>query len=567
MATAPVSVQAYKDTKDLIDLYVTNAQFRQTFNYLVHEHQGQATFRYRPLKFYVGVVSQLAPEYKNDVSYKINEERTEQIFHGFHSKNSYREALDHEVIEPRLINREFTQAVQRIDQETNQIGKEQERHSRFSELIDSHSPEPVERAVVALDELPAEPELTSSPHLPNIPAPSFVKNALSKAQIFLADKLANPYITGALVGVLGGLGIGGPVGALVGVVGGPFLANLFFGKKRDQDNNQRFSPLSALGNLNPFSPGGSRGGGLSGNLAKQGAKKLATKLGKQALTQVVEAGLFSNPIFWVVIAVLILLIGLPILIKLIKVNSLLPPYKSITANTTTNSSKSEVIINKSGPQAVNNGQDILYNFSVIYTGSGTADVEVDDTIPNQTIFKEASNGGGNQSGVVKWLFQGVAPNRLNPFTLTITPTSDDIWVVNSARAFVVSSKGGSVSELPNNNDCSGLYPLNNPIGNFGDPSCNFTEQDLYKALKQADSVNADFWFNVVIPCESSYSPNAYNGSAVDEAGAWGLTQMGRGKNGQFDYGDVSWPQQVTNTISYQRMIGGWTYWACANSRW
>jgi uncharacterized membrane protein YgcG len=126
---------------------------------------------------------------------------------------------------------------------------------------------------------------------------------------------------------------------------------------------------------------------------------------------------------------------------------------------------------------------------------------------------------------------------------------------------------------PSADTCGGKYQLNSPIKkNFGDPSCKFTKDELNKLLKSKDPDNADWWFNKVAPCESQYNPNAFNGKAVDAAGAWGLFQMGSakppgapppapGKNGPNDRGDVNWEVQVTNAAAYLKQAGK-GYWAC-----
>ena len=68
------------------------------------------------------------------------------------------------------------------------------------------------------------------------------------------------------------------------------------------------------------------------------------------------------------------------------------------------------------------------------------------------------------------------------------------------------------------------YNLNNPLKkNFGDPNCDFTKDSLFKLLRQLDPVNADRWFNTIIPCGSAYNPNAYTrfgNNPDDPAGAW-----------------------------------------------
>jgi hypothetical protein len=127
-------------------------------------------------------------------------------------------------------------------------------------------------------------------------------------------------------------------------------------------------------------------------------------------------------------------------------------------------------------------------------------------------------------------------------------------------------------EPPNQSNCNGTYKLNNPLGNFGDPSCNFTKDSLYAALQQQDPVNADYWFFTVVKCESSYDPTIWADPITvgtpDAEGAWGLFQMGRGKNGQYDHGDVAWQLQTSNAINYNNNLARkWRYWQCAKNRW
>lgn len=134
---------------------------------------------------------------------------------------------------------------------------------------------------------------------------------------------------------------------------------------------------------------------------------------------------------------------------------------------------------------------------------------------------------------------------------------------------VVAKESINTSSLtPNQNNCQGRYAFfKTSLGNFGDPGCNFSKDELYTQLKELDPANADFWFYTIIRCESNYDPNNFNPNAIDSAGAWGLFQMGRGKNGQYDHGDVNWTLQTSNAVNYNnknlRPIGlQWAYWAC-----
>jgi hypothetical protein len=170
----------------------------------------------------------------------------------------------------------------------------------------------------------------------------------------------------------------------------------------------------------------------------------------------------------------------------------------------------------------------------------------------------------------EFLYEYASAKMINPrgstsFASDLGNTTDTSGLVNV---------GTQVGAPPNTNTCGGKYSLNNPMGkNFGDPNCDFTKDAFYNLLKQYDPANADYWFTVVVPCESpGYDPNLYYrcgaaGCTPDPAGAWGLFQMGRGRNGEYDHGDVAWPQQTLNATTYRKNAGKWNYWACARDRW
>lgn len=290
---------------------------------------------------------------------------------------------------------------------------------------------------------------------------------------------------------------------------------------------------------------------------------------------------------WVIVLAILIVILIFILGAILSnlLESSLPTNNQINQTITEN----KVSISKSGPDKIDNGREIQYDLNITYRGTIPANIEVTDKLPDQTSFISASDGGINEGGTIKWTLQNMLPNGSRNITLIIKP-EDDIWVSNTAEAKVVSvpnpgtggtSAGGSSTGLPpdfpnpNQDNCGGKYDLKNPLGNFGDPACAYTKDDLYKLLKREDPVNADYWFNTVVKCESGYNPNAYGDhSAIgtpDAAGAWGLYQMGRGKNGKYDHGDVEWEEQTINAIQYNQVLIanrlGWRYWQCAKDRW
>lgn len=200
----------------------------------------------------------------------------------------------------------------------------------------------------------------------------------------------------------------------------------------------------------------------------------------------------------------------------------------------------------------------------------------------------------NRGQALAQAYSGTAPGgNTNPvttitrsFTVTVKPINNVI-VENQAYAQELSGTGSIPGENTpaNANTCNGHYTLNNPYNadgtgaNFGDPNCTLTTpQDLdklYAMLKQLDPVYADDWFANIIPCEApGYNPNEYYrtgeaGDTPDAAGAWGLFQMGRGKNGPLDHGDVAWEQQTQNAIGYNNTLlnQNFKYWACAEYLW
>src|SRR3989338_3486214 len=129
---------------------------------------------------------------------------------------------------------------------------------------------------------------------------------------------------------------------------------------------------------------------------------------------------------------------------------------------------------------------------------------------------------------------------------------------------------------PNSSNCDGRYALNNPLGNFGDPNCDFSVEGLSQLINSYDAGNLSKWLSI-ITLESGFNPNAYNGNS--SAGqAFGLLQMGHAAYPQYgldyqiadpgteyDRGDVQWRLQTFNAINYNNQIinGSFCYWEAA----
>jgi uncharacterized repeat protein (TIGR01451 family) len=256
-------------------------------------------------------------------------------------------------------------------------------------------------------------------------------------------------------------------------------------------------------------------------------------------------------------------------------------------------------VSKGGDSEVENNQEINYEVNITYSGIGNADIVITDPIPQNTEYIQgsASDGGNLLGNVLTWDLKQIPANSPKKLTFKVKPLQENIFVENTAEAKITGQLAqsstpkpdsqtppdGGANQPPNQENCAGGklpdfpdgYKLGNPIGNFGDPSCNFSKDKLHQLLKQLDPTNADYWFLTVARCESNWVPNAYaNHLAVgtpDSAGAWGLFQMGRGKNGELDHGDVPWQKQTTNAVGYNNNITklglAWRYWQCAKNRW
>lgn len=115
-----------------------------------------------------------------------------------------------------------------------------------------------------------------------------------------------------------------------------------------------------------------------------------------------------------------------------------------------------------------------------------------------------------------------------------------------------------------------------PIGNFGDPNCDFSKDAVINLIKQLDpgefvAKNGRHYqkyavWDGIIHCESGYFPNALNRNSRSGWGAWGLFQMNPDFSGRavHDNGTTDWRTQVENAITRNHNTGeGFGYWGCA----
>jgi hypothetical protein len=151
--------------------------------------------------------------------------------------------------------------------------------------------------------------------------------------------------------------------------------------------------------------------------------------------------------------------------------------------------------------------------------------------------------------------------------------ADNTAAQTSADTLQIAQSKGYTNDLTPRN----IYL--HPGENFGDPQCDLTQSEaankaaIYTYLKQIDPKNADTWFNVIIPCESSFLPLEYSPNSHSTLGAYGLVQTNPGTNpytmaartGTSDIGDVPWKQQLQNGVNISAGITSFSaYWGCGS---
>ncbi len=224
---------------------------------------------------------------------------------------------------------------------------------------------------------------------------------------------------------------------------------------------------------------------------------------------------------------------------------------------------------------------IQYILEATYKGEGTASVDLSYVLPQFTKDPSTASFPGCNASTEDWQKIPFKQLETKTFCLTLSPTPaadkqrvtaviKGLLTINKTLTAVTAAQNIPASD----SDCggkysTGQYPIQiNPLKkNFGDPECSFNKDQLFALLKASDPKEYAFWI-WMIAYESSYIPNAYSGGAQDKAGAWGLYQMGRGKNGALDHGDVTWQLQTTNAIGYKNALeAGGTGFRSEGSYW
>lgn len=331
------------------------------------------------------------------------------------------------------------------------------------------------------------------------------------------------------------------------------------------------------------------GGRTAQKAASTAGKKAAQQLAKKAATQATLA-FIKTPPGWVtvgvVVGVILLVVFVMTVVSLISgsgegnaLGGIAPPGGGGQPPKTANPIPNFTLNKSVSVSELTDVAEITYTLSYTLAPGGAVPIEsitIFDTVPaNTTIVSGKTTGNPTMSAdgtTISWPLSDATNKGLSSFSFTVKPNTTNVNIKNSAwaEAAAVSPTppaggtppGGDIP--PNTETCNGTYPAP-PQGNFGDPACTFTKDDLYVALKSQDPDNADYWYLKIVPCESGYNPNAYLAASTSGLGAYGLFQMnpaGRG-NGEYDAGNVNWPLQISNAINYNKLINGsFAYWAC-----
>ena len=345
----------------------------------------------------------------------------------------------------------------------------------------------------------------------------------------------------------------------------------------------------------PFSKNNSGFGGesntLSSNpvasLGKSAAKRVGKELMNKAISQVRDkavAALLENPVSLLIIGIVLLVILVIIMVLIVVVTAmsgggdfndaggLAPPGPGNGTNPPNTNPIPGFTINKSVDKTqINfdpaNPEKITYTISYSYTpASGTtiqlSDIIISDKISDGAKFISASGNANFDSSTNTATWKLSDSNNISPLTLVVEPVNDNIIISNKATAMTASTQS---STTPNSDTCNGYYTLTSPSSNFGDPNCDFAtdakriqaQDEIGNVLKSQDPNNADAWFTIIIPRESGWNPNAFNGSSTSGNGAYGLYQMnpqGKSTSGQYDIGNVGWLEQTTNAMGLASVL-------------
>lgn len=372
----------------------------------------------------------------------------------------------------------------------------------------------------------------------------------------------------------------------------------------NQMNTESFSPMEQFPEaINPLETNAMEGlGGIAPEAMETGeilgAEAAAAPVAAETIAA--SAPIWANPIFWIVFFIILLII---IIFIFFIMNNQLNGQNAQNQNTPVPGLT--ITVSQPSPSIPNLGTaDFTVNVTCNPSCKAAGDIIIyDKQFPAGTSLnpdKTKTTGTYTTTQYpISWLLKDntptTDPNGADSYTFTFslntTSQINNVKIATTIYGDVVAGTAGGGADF--GDSCGTTYNLTNTSpdytkfypkyapANFGDAKCEFTQQNLAKTKNDAytylqslgiSSTDLSIWNDVVIPCESGWDPNAYASQAdigtPDPGGAWGLVQMGQGRNGPNDNGKTAWRQQLSNAINYNKGIGGsWRYWACAQAYW
>lgn len=424
----------YQYALELVRFYNTIPSFRLAFPRLF-EHP-RVTYKGYPLKLYVRLLAEIDHQYHEYTRTSLNATNAGQLFEKFWLNKISLNKLETGIKVPTHFFSETDQKeIERIELLPEGKNKAQA-FDRFLEKKDQESysnpqlpsPTPTQKTTIT-------PTVTPPLTTRRLPFGFKLPLALEKAvqKVATPSNLATVFSAG-VGGYIGGIITQSPVGFLAGAGGGAMVPSYV----------KNGGGQSILKGLN-------RGADLANNLLGAAAN----------LNPYTRTASF----FWknrqIIIGIAIALVLIIILLPggLLNSSSFFPPFKQNIGLAAPVASSDQIKITKTGPSQVENGANITYSIKVTYIGSGKVDLKVTDQIPKQTDFVEAPAGtstpaGMNSSSKVEWDLIQIPANQIQELTLTVKPTSNDIFVTNPGASAVITKTystpiaGGSGGSCP-----------------------------------------------------------------------------------------------------------------------
>lgn len=228
----------------------------------------------------------------------------------------------------------------------------------------------------------------------------------------------------------------------------PFPGQNTAGQEDEQEQRERKSPADVANKARDVA---NKARGIANN-----AKRItdAAQKARAAAQAVQAAAAAANP--WVIAIILAVVGVILIYIFFFSHGSALEDNNSDTATTTAPGGGTippkgipGLSITMTGPQVVNNGEDIEYTISYTYDVSlGKVPLEsilLFDTVPQNASFVSTSGvqAADSTPTLVTWSLQD--PANQKPFNIVLHPTVEDSYVQNTVSAKITAGAGGSPS--------------------------------------------------------------------------------------------------------------------------